>query len=551
MLGVIPGDNLGTAFKKFAQYLLKAWDIKYDDIYQLIHLFRIPNTINSKSGRYKIPLSLDEILTLKMAEINDLSIGKRPPVELISPVQDPFLSMLYRRALDETHQARASVRDNQGEESGLPPRDAKLCYYELLKGVGEGYRDKSGIRLASYFRKLAYPQDMTEALMLAWNSRNTPPMKDVEITAKVNGAYEDGSRLDYGCNDEILQAYCQRGCKYRRKKDGTDGMVQLYEQVEADYELYAKETQKRLCVIDIPTLGPAIRGIAPGEVMTIIARQGIGKTALLINLLMRIGYGLDFWKHFFSMEQPSIQIWERMASIANAKAGKDIQKIFEGDDASLRSKMKIYTRRLFNHVTFCEKSSLDPEHMMQIVRHTEENVLGRKIGLVAVDYLGRMAGKGDSYERASDNARGLKDMAKELDCAVIALSQASRKAGGDGTTELDAESGRDSGQIEEASDMVVTMWRPDKKSKSADDNEIIRLKLDKNRKGPSPVTVDLRFIKKFLRFDSLDNGMWLNVEEGGEPFLRPQNEDICVNDEPLLEEEERSFFDDYDDRVWR
>jgi replicative DNA helicase len=84
---------------------------------------------------------------------------------------------------------------------------------------------------------------------------------------------------------------------------------------------------------------------------------------------------------------------------------------------------------------------------------------GQKIRLLCVDYLGRMKGTGkDAYEKISEIAKGLKNVAKECHMAVIVVVQLNR-TGGKGTVEVEMDMARDSGQIEEAADYAIGMWK--------------------------------------------------------------------------------------------
>lgn len=61
---------------------------------------------------------------------------------------------------------------------------------ELLRGVEQGCRDDSAIKLATYFRKMGKPREDAEKLLLDWNKKNKPPMEEREIKAKIKGAYD-------------------------------------------------------------------------------------------------------------------------------------------------------------------------------------------------------------------------------------------------------------------------------------------------------------------------------------------------------------------------
>lgn len=514
IMGITPSRSIAQIFKTFARDLLEPWGIKYDPaIYDLTRIFRASNTVNSKTGLYKIPLTIAELQTLTADDIRELAKGTRS-VEIIEPEENQTLAAMYRRAEEEVND-RPKINSTAVESIGDVPRYAKLCYHELLKGTGEGIRDKSAYRLATHFCRQGFTADITEGLLQSWNKRNTPPLPPATITAKVRSAYGENARNDFGCNDEVLRQFCRPGCYLKtRKEEAGASIVYSFDEAAAAYERYAKNLTVKSCQIGIPVIGPAIRGIAPGEVMTIIARSGVGKTAMLINLLMRIGLSNHSPQMFFTMEQPVPQIYERMAQMALKMTGGEVEKAYtEAGMTDKRQLIKESTRALFERILLVDKDFLSVDQMMNIVKIAEEQKIGRKINIIAIDYLGRMGGRGkDSYAILSENAQAIKHMAKELDVAVISLAQVNRK-GGAGTEELSMDMIRDSGQVEEASDFILGMWRPDMKENEAKPEDKLRIKILKNRKGPAGIVHDLKFLKKWLRVDDYNESMWMDLAE--------------------------------------
>ena len=85
---------------------------------------------------------------------------------------------------------------------------------------------------------------------------------------------------------------------------------------------------------------------------------------------------------------------------------------------------------------------------------------------MVVDYLGLIGGdrKLSTYDRVSTHARELQALAKRHDVALLILGQVNRAEGGDGSKELSLAAARDSGVVEEAADVVIGMWRPDRQT---------------------------------------------------------------------------------------
>jgi replicative DNA helicase len=112
---------------------------------------------------------------------------------------------------------------------------------------------------------------------------------------------------------------------------------------------------------------------------------------------------------------------------------------------------------------------------------------GRHLGMIIIDYLQLMQGTGNSKGDNRQNeiaqiSRGLKQLAKELDVPVIALSQLSREsAKGDVKPQLYHL--RESGSIEQDADVVMFLYREEKDNAETGAPNNVELLVRKNRAG--------------------------------------------------------------------
>jgi replicative DNA helicase len=137
------------------------------------------------------------------------------------------------------------------------------------------------------------------------------------------------------------------------------------------------------------------------------------------------------------------------------------------------------------------------------------------LSLVMVDYLQLMRGNSKTENRTQEIgeiARNLKQMAKELGCPVIALSQLNRGVEGRPNKRPMLSDLRESGSIEAEADMVMMIYRDDyydkdqdkdRDRKPADHVAVAELKIAKHRSGPTG-TVLLGFQPSYTRFLLLD-----------------------------------------------
>ena len=189
----------------------------------------------------------------------------------------------------------------------------------------------------------------------------------------------------------------------------------------------------------------------------------------------------------FSLEMPIPSITERYQSIVTGASGSDIEATYESNEpraAEIKDEFKkSFIKELNNLFVIPTRVSISDISAYINLIEQEHNV---KIGVVGIDYLGLMDGKGiNEYEIISKLSRDIKTMAKQLNLPVILLSQVNRK-GGEGQTEITVDMGRGSGAIEEGADFILGLYQVEKKGGTVLEPEVeydLICKILKNRKG--------------------------------------------------------------------
>jgi len=131
----------------------------------------------------------------------------------------------------------------------------------------------------------------------------------------------------------------------------------------------------------------------------------------------------------------------------------------------------------------------------------------RGLGLVVIDYLQLIQGRGkpgeNRQQEVSEISRTLKQIARELEVPVIALSQLSRGVEQRQDKRPMLSDLRESGSIEQDADIVAFLYRDDYYDRETERKNIIEIIIAKQRNGPVG-TVELVFLKNFNKFVSLD-----------------------------------------------
>jgi replicative DNA helicase len=256
----------------------------------------------------------------------------------------------------------------------------------------------------------------------------------------------------------------------------TDRSKHIYDaerSIEAYHE-YQELSDQIVFKTGIDMIDTSIKGLGPGEVLTIIARSGVWKTTLAQKFVYEYLKSSPLLVLFFSIEMPVPNIVYRYR-----KAAHDPNK--QPDD---------HYREVFQNLVIVDAKVSTED----IFHYTKEIEMERdvEVGLICIDYLGLMDGFGkDDYQRVSHIARDIKVLAKGLNVPIILVAQCSRKAG-DGTIELSLDMIRDSGAIEESADFVLGLWKEEQQTLSTewvpDPEWKVICKILKNRKGPAGAT---------------------------------------------------------------
>lgn len=194
-------------------------------------------------------------------------------------------------------------------------------------------------------------------------------------------------------------------------------------------------------------------GLQTSDLIIIAAETSAGKTSLAIKLAMNCGCPIAF----YSMEMKKEQIAARMISIASGVPANEI--LYSKLDSGQIQRIDKGASKVTNYsVYFDDRSTSNIETILSSIRMMK---IKYAIKGVVVDYLQilNVNMKGSNKEQQmGDVARRLKNIAKELDIWVIALSQLNRDAQNPVPTLARL---RDSGQIAEAADMVILIYRPE------------------------------------------------------------------------------------------
>ncbi|HNI85137.1 MAG: replicative DNA helicase [Rubrivivax sp.] len=247
-------------------------------------------------------------------------------------------------------------------------------------------------------------------------------------------------------------------------------------------------------------------GLQPGDLVVLAARPSMGKTAFAINIAEHVALHEQLPVAVFSMEMGASQLAVRIVgSIGRIDQGHlRTGKLTDEEWPRLTEAIE-RLRNVSLHID--ETPGLTPAELRANARRLARQC--GKLGLIVVDYLQLMSGSSSGDENRATElgeiSRGLKALAKELQCPVIALSQLNRSVEQRTDKRPMMSDLRESGAIEQDADIITFIYRDDYYNKDSREPGVAEIIIGKQRNGPTG-TVKLAFIKPLTRFESLAMG---------------------------------------------
>jgi replicative DNA helicase len=252
-----------------------------------------------------------------------------------------------------------------------------------------------------------------------------------------------------------------------------------------------------------PDLDRMTSGFQRSDLIIVAARPSVGKTAFALNIAQNVGVRARETVAIFSLEMSASQLVQRMiCAESNVDAGRLRTGKLEGDDWE---KLTMAIGALSEADIYIDDTpGITVTDIRAKLRRLKKE---RGLGLVVIDYLQLIQGRGrpgeNRQQEVSEISRTLKQIARELEVPVIALSQLSRGVEQRQDKRPMLSDLRESGSIEQDADIVAFLYRDDYYDRETEKKNIIEIIIAKQRNGPVG-TVELVFLKNFNKFVSLD-----------------------------------------------
>lgn len=265
-------------------------------------------------------------------------------------------------------------------------------------------------------------------------------------------------------------------------------------------------------------LDQKLSGLQKSDLIILAARPSMGKTSLALDIARQAAVLHNISVGIFSLEMSSQQLVDRMlASQSNVdswmlRTGKMLR---EDDFTAIRHSMDVLSKA---PIYIDDQPGNNILKMRAVARRLKAE---KGLGLIVVDYLQLMVptqtrGADNMVQQVTEISRSLKNLARDLDVPVLALSQLSRAA---------AQSGekpklhhlRDSGSIEQDADVVMFIHREDRMKDDSEKTNIAEILIEKHRNGATG-KVELYFNEKKATFQPIERAEFSGSEKEFQSF---------------------------------
>ena len=279
----------------------------------------------------------------------------------------------------------------------------------------------------------------------------------------------------------------------------------LEESFERLDELHKDKNKIRGIPTGYKDLDNLLAGFQRSDLIILASRPSMGKTTLALNLAHHVAVQSKLPVLIFSLEMSKEQLVDRLLSMESGVDAWALRtgNLTDADFEKIGQAMGVLSEA---PIFIDDTPGITVSDLRTKARREAHQ---RELGLVIVDYLqlmtggGRYGSEGNRVQEISEISRGLKGVARELNLPLLALSQLSRSVENRSPQIPQLADLRDSGTIEQDSDVVMFIYREEYYNPETDRKKIADIFIKKHRNGPTGGT-ELYFDNEKQRFRSLD-----------------------------------------------
>ena len=247
-------------------------------------------------------------------------------------------------------------------------------------------------------------------------------------------------------------------------------------------------------------LDKKLSGFKKSDMIVLAARPSMGKTAFSLNVALHAALREKATVLIFSLEMSKEQLGQRLLSM---ESRIESQKMSSGDitDDDWISLAGAVNSLGEGNTLIDDTPGLK---MMEIKNKCRRVKNDKGLDLIILDYLQLMVEENieSRQQQVSNLSRGMKLLAREMECPVIVLSQLSRKVEARDNKRPLMSDLRESGAIEQDADVILFLYRDEVYNEDTEKPNICEVIVAKHRNGPIG-TVEVGWQSRFTKFVNL------------------------------------------------
>ncbi len=251
-------------------------------------------------------------------------------------------------------------------------------------------------------------------------------------------------------------------------------------------ELHKGEHQFRGVPTGFADIDNILAGLQKSDLVILASRPSIGKTTLAMDIARNVATKENIPVGIFSLEMSSDQLIDRMIA---AQSGVDLWRLrtgrlkTDGDNNDFQRIGEAMGVLGDIPIYIDDAASANVMEMRTMARRLQAE---HNLGLIIIDYLQLMEGRGNDnrVQEISEISRALKNLAREINIPILALSQLSRAVESRSPQIPKLSDLRESGSIEQDADVVMFLYREDREKPDTPNKNIVEVHVSKHRNGP-------------------------------------------------------------------
>lgn len=404
-----------------------------DNIYDGARLLRAPYTINTKNGRYKVPLVYpamgdgSDIADTSLITYDDHTLFFVPTPSIVTP----DLSLRVRK------ETKPLILESTEGTSDDPTRFVTCMQRLYSRGAVPGRRHTDMLRLISNWQRNGVPDEGIVMMLQSWLGAGSD-ISLYEIKRQVKAIRDKGYR--YSCADPVMEEHCDERCVfYKSRSYGSD--VIPTEDAEKRLVEYARRDIRTVQLNIGKAMGSGELVLSPGEVAVIWADTGVGKSAFAQNMVIPTRHLKVL---YISLEMGVELVYRRFVQILHRMSKDAVMAHYRAKENTLSEGLE--------HIKILQTPPTLQQIRRVIADQTPNVVVIDVIDLIHTPHIF------DDQTKLTTIINALKDIAIQQHCIIIGIHHISKSAAIDidgRPRALTMHSGKGPSAIEQKADVVI------------------------------------------------------------------------------------------------